>query len=266
MSSYAAPSYLPQHQPTPPSYYTSATPPAPPPKPSSTEVRGPPPPPLPGQHEVSELDANQSYPNQQQYQQSPPPQQQQQVNIPVIEAGWLPEGIRDKSSTDLHHLLTNTELLASLLNDANTTHPSIPASQQPLLQLLDSNTALSNHLLTLETQLKQQRSATQSRLLALKALEQQHRAKIEETERALQQFSPMALYQRLSASVGEQENLVRGVEESWMEDTNGNGEGAVASSAEVESFVRRVREARKVSFLRRERKGRWDEGRVGGWR
>lgn len=83
----------------------------------------------------------------------------------------------------------------------------------------------------------------------------------------------MALYQRLSASVGEQEGLVRGVEESWLEDASAgggglNGDGAVgaASTAEVESFVRRVREARKVAFLRRERKGRWDEGRVGGWR
>lgn len=70
----------------------------------------------------------------------------------------------------------------------------------------------------------------------------------------------MALYQRLSASVVEQENLVRGVEESWLDE-----EGMVGG-VEVESFVRRVKEGRKVGFLRRERKGRWDEGRVGGWR
>ena len=70
----------------------------------------------------------------------------------------------------------------------------------------------------------------------------------------------MALYQRLSASVTEQEQLLRGVEESWLE------EDGVASGAEVEGFVRRVKEARKVVFLRGERKGRWDEGRVGGWR
>lgn len=81
-----------------------------------------------------------------------------------------------------------------------------------------------------------------------------------ETEQALREFSPMALYQRLNASVQEQELLVRGVEESWLED-----EG-VASEREVSEFVRRVKEARKVAFLRRERKGRWDEGRVGGWR
>lgn len=76
----------------------------------------------------------------------------------------------------------------------------------------------------------------------------------------------MALYQRLSASVGEQENLVRGVEESWMEDVSPGGDGGAASSAEVEAFVKRVKEGRKLAFLRRERKGRWDEGRVGGWR
>ena len=76
----------------------------------------------------------------------------------------------------------------------------------------------------------------------------------------MSQFSPMALYQRLSASVAEQDSLVRGMEESWLE------EGGEAAEREVEAFVRRVKEQRKIGFLRRERKGRWDEGRVGGWR
>lgn len=70
----------------------------------------------------------------------------------------------------------------------------------------------------------------------------------------------MALYQRLSASVQEQEALVRGIEESWLE------EGGVATDREVGEFLRRVKEGKKAAFLRRERKGRWDEGRVGGWR
>jgi hypothetical protein len=70
----------------------------------------------------------------------------------------------------------------------------------------------------------------------------------------------MALYQRLQASAQEQEALNRGMEESWLE------EEGVAGEREVGEFVRRVKEGRKIGFLRRERKGRWDEGRVGGWR
>jgi hypothetical protein len=70
----------------------------------------------------------------------------------------------------------------------------------------------------------------------------------------------MSLYQRLSASVTEQELLVRGVEESWLDE-----EGQV-SEREVEAWLRRVKDVRKTAFLRRERKERWDEGRVGGWR
>jgi hypothetical protein len=34
----------------------------------------------------------------------------------------------------------------------------------------------------------------------------------------------------------------------------------------VTDFVRRLREGRKIAYLRAERKERWDEGRVGGWR
>jgi hypothetical protein len=70
----------------------------------------------------------------------------------------------------------------------------------------------------------------------------------------------MALYQRLSASAQEQEQLVRGLEESWLD------EGGMASDREIGEFVRRVKENKKTAFLRAERKRRWDEGRVGGWR
>lgn len=58
----------------------------------------------------------------------------------------------------------------------------------------------------------------------------------------------------------EAEALCKGVEESFLE-----GEGEVGER-EVGEWVRRVREGRRVVALRRERKARWDEGRVGGWR
>lgn len=126
--------------------------------------------------------------------------------------------------------------------------------------MLESNIALASSLQQLESRLNHERSATQSRLLAMKALEQQHRTKISETEDALRDFSPMALYQRLNASVQEQDALVKGIEDSFLE------EGGMASEREVADFVRRIREAKRVAFLRTERKERWDEGRVGGWR
>lgn len=160
----------------------------------------------------------------------------------------------------MRELVENQKLQAALLNNPNTTHPSIPASQEPLQQLLDSNIALASSLQQLESRLTHQRAATQSRLLALRALERQHKTKIVETEDALRNFSPMALYQRLNASVQEQEALVKGIEESFLDD------GAIATDRELADFVRRVREAKRLAFLRSERKERWDEGRVGGWR
>ncbi|KAK4547489.1 hypothetical protein LTR36_001146 [Oleoguttula mirabilis] len=248
--------YSPQPQPTP--HYYSATPPAPPPKPldSSTPARGPPlPPPPPGayvQDEPSELDGDQPYGHQQRQPSGP--------SIPTIEHNWLPEALKEKTTADLHALLQEQTLQAALLDNPNTTHPAVPASQQALRPLVESNLQLATSLLDLERRLAQQREQTQSRLLSLRALEQQHRSKLEETENALSSFSPMALYQRLSASVQEQDQLVRGIEDSWLE------EGGTASDREVTDFVRRVRDAKKTAFLRRERKERWDEGRVGGWR
>lgn len=91
-------------------------------------------------------------------------------------------------------------------------------------------------------------------------MEQQFFSKQREQDAALSDFSYPALYQRLSAAVGEQEQLCKGMEESFLE-----GDGEPASEREVADFVKRYKEARKTSYLRRERKERWDEGRIG-WR
>jgi hypothetical protein len=51
-----------------------------------------------------------------------------------------------------------------------------------------------------------------------------------------------------------------------LDGENGAGTGGSASEREVADFVRRYKEARKVAYLRREQRERWDEGRIGGWR
>ncbi len=79
-------------------------------------------------------------------------------------------------------------------------------------------------------------------------------------DEALAPFSPKALYQRLAQSIGEQEQVCVALEESFLEGEEGMGE------REVGEFLKRFREGKKVERLRRERKARWDEGRVGGWR
>ena len=54
--------------------------------------------------------------------------------------------------------------------------------------------------------------------------------------------------------------LTQALEDSFVE-----GEGK-ATEREVGEFVKRYREGRKTYWIRRERRERWDEGRVGGWR
>ncbi|KAI5369933.1 Putative modifier of rudimentary, Modr, ESCRT assembly domain-containing protein [Septoria linicola] len=249
-------------------YYmaSSSTPPPPPPKQQSpsrssgfVNTQGPPLPPPPRHNELSELDGNHAHrphsslsrPHQQSF---------PQPDVPPIGSHWLPEILKDKSVNDLQEILNSPSLQSFLLNSPHTTHPSVPISEQHLAPLIQSNVSAASQLLDTEDRLSALRERTQSRLLALRALEQQHRSKISETETALRDFSPQALYQRLNASVQEQELLLRGLEESWLY------EDGVASDRDVSDFVRRAKEARKTAFLRRERKSRWDDGRVGGWR
>jgi hypothetical protein len=162
-------------------------------------------------------------------------------------------------------VLQTPDLQQAIIHNPETAHPSLAASTAPLQDLLAQNVSLAESLKQFEAHVQHQRDSTQSRLLSLRALERQWRAKQTEQDEALREFSPPALYQRLSAAVGEQESLCRGLEESFLEGEGGRGE-AVASEREVTEFVRRLRDGRKVAYLRAERKERWDEGRVGGWR
>ena len=68
------------------------------------------------------------------------------------------------------------------------------------------------------------------------------------------------MHARLVAGITEQEALSRAMEESFVE-----GEGR-ATEREVGEFVKKFRETRKVVALRMERRARFEEGRVGGWR
>ena len=60
--------------------------------------------------------------------------------------------------------------------------------------------------------------------------------------------------------ITEQEGVCGALEESFLEGAGDEGE------REVVEWVRRYRDARTLYYLREERKMRWDEGRVGGWR
>jgi hypothetical protein len=117
-------------------YYPS-TPPAPPPKPShsATPNRGPPLPPPPPQSEPLELEGSHS---QYQYQSQHPQQQpgglyynSQQHRIPPIEAGWLPDSVTEKTTSDLHALLNTPDLQSALLANPSYNHSSTLTSTHP---------------------------------------------------------------------------------------------------------------------------------------
>lgn len=94
----------------------------------------------------------------------------------------------------------------------------------------------------------------------MRALERQWKNKQAELERELEQFGPRVLYRRLGEEIADEEARCRASEESFLE-----GDG-VRSERDTSEWIKRVREGRRLVTLRRERRARWDEGRVGGWR
>ncbi|KAG6362995.1 hypothetical protein INS49_008090 [Diaporthe citri] len=233
----------------------SNTPPAPPPKPGSHDVsrmstpintQSPGPSPLPDQQQHSDLPEPAGVPVSQQAQVARP------QTIPDPGDQWLPQFLEDKSKQDLAEILSTSSLLSGLTHGPSTAHPSLTASTEALSSSLSANIDLATHLLA------------GALLLSTHASERQWRAKQSEMDHALSPFAPASLYQRLGAGVAEQGQVCAALEESFLE---GEGEdGAAATEREALDWVRRYREAKKLYYLRQERKERWDEGRVGGWR
>ncbi|KAI1817904.1 hypothetical protein GGS20DRAFT_422800 [Poronia punctata] len=202
----------------------------------------------------------------------PPQQQQQQEPIPDPGDTWLPKILEDKSKQDLAEILGSPSIIQALTMSPTTMHPSLKQSQDSLLALLDENVKLAQHLTELEGRLANQRASTQAQLLSAHALDRQWRAKQSDMDMALAPFAPAAHYNRLTQALQEQEMLCAAMEESFLEGGAHGGSsddhaGAnLASEREILDWVRRYREARRLYYLRQERKERWNERRVGGWR
>ncbi|KAH7326718.1 hypothetical protein B0I35DRAFT_508874 [Stachybotrys elegans] len=185
---------------------------------------------------------------------------------PIPDPGdqWLPQVLENKSKHDLAEILANPKLLEALTHAPATIHPSLAASHQALQSSLSENAEMASQLADLETRVSRARAATQAQLLSTHALERQWRQKQSEMDHALAPFSPASLYQQLAQGVQEQAQVCQAMEESFVEDGDG-GDGPV-SEREAADWLRRYREAKVAYYLRQERKERWDEGRVGGWR
>ncbi|KAL0939419.1 uncharacterized protein CTRU02_206029 [Colletotrichum truncatum] len=187
----------------------------------------------------------------------------QPESIPDPGDQWLPKLLQDKSKHDLADIATNLELLNALTHAPSTIHPSLASSHQALKAALAENLDIASRLVELEARLAHQRSSAQAQLLSTHALERQWRQKQSDMDHALAPFSPASLYQRLGQGVHEQASVCHALEESFID---GEGGGAFASERETLEWIKRYRDAKALYYLRQERKGRWDEGRVGGWR
>ncbi|XXG98690.1 hypothetical protein Hte_005019 [Hypoxylon texense] len=202
---------------------------------------------------------------------------------------WLPAILEDKSKQDLAEILSNPRLLEALTQAPSSAHPSVSATRDALLAALDANVRLAARLAALEARLADRRAQAQAQLLSAHALERQWRQKQGEMDAALAPSAPAALYARLGQSCAEQEAVCRALEESFLEGGGGGSGGSggggddgsggrrggggggegnehLATERETLDWVRRYREAKKLYYLRHERRERWNEHRVGGWR
>ncbi|KAJ2905075.1 uncharacterized protein MKZ38_006468 [Zalerion maritima] len=261
-------------------YHHPNVPPAPPPKPAAGDVAptgtpgamahmAPQLPSLAGVQTTRES-STVTEGGQQHHYQGQRQQEKKAENEDVPDPGdsWLPLFLQDKSKQDLEVLLRTSTLLNALANSPSTIHPSLGQSYQTVSAALHENIRTASELLDLENQLAHQRASAQAQLLSAHALERQWQQKQRDVDMSLYPFSPSALYQTLGQGLQDQEAMCRSLEDSFLDGgfAAANGHDGVASEREVSEWTRSYRDQKKLYYLRRERKARWDEGRVGGWR
>jgi Modifier of rudimentary (Mod(r)) protein len=193
------------------------------------------------------------------------------------------------SRQDLQHLLDTSDLLDSVYE---TTHPQAQHNLQALTETWTTNrsiagpyirrprqqgrlTLCAERILTREEEVRQARKAAEGKLAEAKDLEAQWQAKQAEMDAALkvnpgdsaapcqesrltrgQPFSPPALYAKLETLVTETEVLSETLATSFLEGEEGD----------VSDFIREYRALRKQYHIRRERKEKWQNGQIAGWR
>ncbi|KAK6356442.1 hypothetical protein TWF718_000801 [Orbilia javanica] len=268
---------------TSPPYQNIGTPPVPPYYDPSPSGIPPPPPPKPNSNNASRSGTPYN-PSQFAPPISPQQQLQQQqmgqvgVGLPPGPGGngelFIPAVLQDKSRDDLLHILRSQHLLDALYL---AHHPSSPQNLTSLTTSLSTNATYAKRLQSLNAAVDHQRATTSSSLLKTRQLERTWREKENEMDVALNRFSARALHARLGQAVGEADAVSRALEESFLEDdglgdadgdyngASGGGAG-VKASKDVDNFVKSYRGVRALYHLRKERKERWDENRVGGWR
>ncbi|KAF3939515.1 hypothetical protein ABW19_dt0208067 [Dactylella cylindrospora] len=288
---YQTPLVPPPIPPQIPSYYdpSSGIPPPPPPKPNSNNASrsGTPynpsqfQPPPPAQAQLPPAGSPELF--------IPPVLQDKSHVVPIIYHSSKCKLTNNQlSRDDLLYILHSPPLLDALYLGH---HPSSTHNLTLLNNALSANTAQASRLQSLNAAVEHQRAATSSSLLKTRALERTWRDKENEMDVALNRFSPRALHARLGQAVGEADAVSRALEESFLEDDGlgdadaefasggnggggsgggaaggGGGKGGMKASKDVDNFVKSYRGVRALYHLRKERKERWDENRVGGWR
>ncbi|KAK6335546.1 hypothetical protein TWF696_002318 [Orbilia brochopaga] len=259
--------------PVPPYYDPAGLPPPPPPKPNSNNAS----------RTGTPYNPSQFLPPQSQLQ--PPSTSTSTPSAPP--ELFIPTVLQDKSRDDLLHILHSQSLLDALYLSH---HPAAAANLTALTTALNTNTAHAARLQSLSAAVDHQRATTSATLLSTRQLERSWRDKENEMDVALARFSARALHARLGQAVGEADAVSRALEESFLEDdglgdaegeyiaaatggtaggavgTTNVGGGGVKAGKDVDNFVKSYRGVRALYHLRKERKERWDENRVGGWR
>ncbi|KAF3909878.1 hypothetical protein ABW21_db0206818 [Orbilia brochopaga] len=249
-------------------YDPSGLPPPPPPKPNSNN----------GSRTSTPYNPSQFLPPQSQAQLQPT----NVIPSPSPPELFIPAVLQDKSRDDLLHILHSQSLLDALYLSH---HPAASQNLTVLTTTLTANTAHATRLQSLSAAVDHQRATTSATLLSTRQLERSWRDKENEMDVALARFSARALHARLGQAVGEADAVSRALEESFLEDDGlGDADGEFVAAAagtstgtttagggavkgkDVDNFVKSYRGVRALYHLRKERKERWDENRVGGWR
>jgi hypothetical protein len=179
----------------------------------------------------------------------------------MADAEWF-NTCRIEAISDLLH---RPNAISRLSHDADSPSPSLLASPSTVQSRIEQNIALASNIVKLERDVYQMRTIVRNQLLTTHALERQWKQKETELDSALRHLSPSALYLRLQQGSLEQLRACSAIEQGFFSGRENDELEAPASEKVFQEQLNNYVAAKRLAYLRYERRNRWDEGRVGGW-
>ncbi|KAG4303860.1 hypothetical protein PORY_002748 [Pneumocystis oryctolagi] len=165
---------------------------------------------------------------------------------------FIPSILYEKTQEDLKSILDDFSLLDAILN---TTHPKVLQQTNALKEAYKTNIKFSEELLNQKSSFLDLQRSVENALNEVKKYEEQWESVSKEMVDSLKFYSKPYLLTQLDNATKEANDFSNALQKMFLENKK---------DSDVSGFIKKYRQARKLYYLRLEKKEQWESGKISG--